>query len=261
MINNLEANLLALRQAKPLILSLTNYVTMDFMANILLALGASPIMAEEFSEMEELVKLSSAVNINIGTLTEKFIEKAEFVSILAKKYNKPIILDPVGAGCTKIRTEAARKLLPFADIIRGNASEIMAIFDSNCQTLGVETTQKVSDAIHAAKEIALNHHKVVIISGAEDFITDGKRHQTLNFGSPMMPLITGMGCSLTAVVAAFSAVIPDAFEAAKSAAIYFSLAGQIAENNAKAPGSFKTVFIDNIYQPNWLVMKKLYVRK
>ena len=260
MINNIESNLKILRQTKPLVLSLTNYVTMDFMANTLLALGAAPIMSEELQEIEELVQISNAVNINIGTLTDKFIEKAKFTCIVAKKYNKPVILDPVGVGASKIRTTTARELLPFADIIRGNASEIIAISDISSKTLGVESTHEVKAALHIAKELALQRNKVVIVSGAEDFITDGTRHQTLNFGSNLMPLVTGMGCSLTAVIAAFKAVIPDSFEAATLSVAYFSLSGQIAEYSTKLPGSFRTAFIDNIYQPNWLEMRKLYVK-
>ena len=249
MINKIESNLKILRQTKPLVLSLTNYVTMDFMANTLLALGAAPIMSEERQEIEELIKISSVVNINIGTLTGRFIEKAKFACILAKKYNKPIILDPVGVGASKIRTETAKELLPFIDIIRGNASEIIAIAGISNETLGVESTHEVSDAVHAAKELAsqqnkiiivnddthaekdlaLKQNKVVIVTGAEDFITDGNRDQTLNFGSSMMPLVTGMGCTLAAVIAAFRAVVPDSFEATRLATTYFNLSGQIAE--------------------------------
>ena len=257
MINQMEASLKILRQTKPLVLNLTNYVTMDFVANNLLALGAAPIMSEDIREIEELVQISSSVNINIGTLTAEFIERAKFACNMAKKYNKPIILDPVGVGASKIRIEAAKKILPFVDILRGNASEIMAVFGLNSKELGVESSHKVSDSLEVARELALQQKITVIVSGAEDFICDGKQEQILPFGSNLMPLITGTGCSLTAVIAAFRAIIPDSFEAAKLATSYFGLAGQIAAESAKGPGSFRVAFIDNIHQPNWHRMREL----
>ena len=112
-------------KTKPLILNLTNYVTMDFMANSLLAIGVAPLMTKSDKELEELVKIASSININIGTLTDDFIKQCYKAAILAKKYNRPIVLDPVGSGASTIRTETARGLVEYADIIRGNASEII----------------------------------------------------------------------------------------------------------------------------------------
>lgn len=257
MIDQIELHLSILRKTKPLIMNLTNYVTMDFIANCLLALGSSPIMSEDIREIEELVQVSSAININIGTLNPRFMESVKFTCEMANKHQKPIILDPVGAGASKIRIEAVQEILPFIDILRGNASEVMAVYDLHSKSLGVETNHKVSDAIKAARELALSQKITVIVSGAKDFITDGSKERILNFGSNLMPLITGTGCCLTAVIAAFRAVIPNSFEAAKLATSYFGLSGQIAANSAKGPGSFRVELLDNIHQPNWQKMREL----
>lgn len=257
MLNKLKSSLEILRQTKPLVLNLTNYVTMDFVANCLLSVGAAPIMSEDIKEIEELIQISSAVHVNIGTLTAEFIERAVFACKIAKKYNKPIVLDPVGVGASYIRMEAAKELLVFADILRGNASEVMAVYGLASKELGVESAHQVTDALEAARGLALEYKITVIVSGVEDFITDGTREQILKFGSNLMPLITGTGCSLTAMIAAFRAVISDSFEASLLATAYFGLTGQIAAGAAKGPGSFRVLFIDNLYQANWEKMKEL----
>lgn len=259
MLEKLMHGLNLLQQKRPLVLCLTNYVSVEFVANSLLAIKASPIMSEEIEELEELIKISDAININIGTLTQEFIEKSSFACAIAKKYHKPIIFDPVGAGASNIRTQTANNLLLFADIVRGNASEILALFNPNNKTLGVDSNHQVIDALQAAKELALRHNNIIVVSGEKDFITDGDQEQILHFGSNLMPLITGMGCSLTAVIAAFRAVIPNSFEAANLAVAYYGLSGQIAEKINNGPGSFKTAFIDNLYQPNWNEIKN-YVK-
>lgn len=237
----LKASLKKLREIKPLVLCLTNYVTMDFMANSLLALGAAPIMSCDERELEELIQMSHAVNINIGTLNADFIERCKRVT------GKPIVLDPVGAGASIVRTQSARELMVAADIIRGNASEIMALLENENKTLGVESMHQVNDAKNSANKLAEMLKCTVVISGEEDFITNGIKQQSLNFGSPVMPLITGMGCTLTAVIAAFRAVIPDAFEAALVGTAYFGMCGSSVHKKTNKPGSFRTAFIDELY--------------
>ncbi len=260
MIDQIKEQLVILRKHKPLVLNLTNYVTMDFVANSLLALGAAPIMSEDIREMEELIQISGALHINIGTLTLEFMERVRFACSVANKYNKPIVLDPVGVGASKIRMEAAKEILPFIDILRGNASEIIAVYGLSSKELGVESVHKVSDALEAARELAAAQKIIVVVSGVEDFITDGMQEQILNFGSNLMPLITGTGCSLTAVIAAFRAIISDSFEAAKLATAYFGLSGQITESLANGPGSFRMKFLDNINRPDWNKMRELYAQ-
>lgn len=256
MIDSIQSTLTQLKKTKPLILCLTNYVTMDFMANSLLALGASPLMSESIEEIEELVTISQAIYINIGTLNELFMERALLAAHIANTLNKPVILDPVGAGASKLRTNAALQLLPLADIIRGNASEIIALSGAQGTTKGVEASDPVSKAIHSAHVLAQKYHRVIVISGQEDFITNGKQEQSLTYGSDLMPLITGMGCTMTAVLSAFVACNPNHFQAAVQATAFFGLCGQVTHQHAKAPATFRQAFIDNLFHPDWDVFAR-----
>ncbi len=251
MISSIQSTLTQLKQVKPLVLCLTNYVTMDFMANSLLALGAAPLMSESEHEIEELVSISHAVYINIGTLNTAFLERALLAASLAHALHKPVILDPVGAGASKLRTQAALRLLPFAHVIRGNASEIISLTSSSGATKGVEAIDSVIKAISSASNLAQELQKIVVISGPEDFITDGTQEKILPFGSSLMPLTTGMGCTMTAVISAFLAINPNHFQAVAQATAYFGLCGQLTEQYAKTPGAFRQVFIDNLFQPDW----------
>ena len=261
MFNKLEYYLNKLRQEKPLILSLTNYVTIEFVANSLLSIGAAPVMSECSDEIEELLKMSSALYINIGTLDNNFSKRAKFACEVAKEYKIPIILDPVGVGASKVRRNLVAELLPFIDIIRGNASEIIATNGAISESLGVESVHQVSDAYEAARSLALELNITVMVSGKHDFITNGENEQRISFGSNLMQVITGAGCSLTAVISAFRAINSNSYEAVVCAASYFNLAGQFAEEKASAPGSFKNILIDNLYRPNWKRIEVLYGRK
>lgn len=257
MFNNLKSNLEKIKQSKPLILNLTNFVTMDFMANSLLSIGASPIMSVEENELDELIKISNILNINIGTLDSNFIKRVKKACQIAKDYNKPIVLDPVGAGASKIRADLVNELLEFIDILKGNASEIIAINNYEFSALGVDSTEQVSAAKDSATKLSQKYKITTVISGEEDFIADKKRQKSLKFGSNMMPLVTGTGCVLAAVMAGFRAINPDSFDAATFATLYFTLSGQIAAENSAGPGSFKVNFLDNLYQPNWIKIEAL----
>lgn len=245
--NLIRAAKAEIRANKPIILCLTNMVTMDFMANSLLALGAAPIMSCDDRELEELITLSAAVNLNIGTLDTTFILRCQKAAEIARFLQKPVILDPVGAGASLIRTQSARELMECADIIRGNASEIMALLDMDIPTAGVESMHTTPVARDSADVLALKLKNTVVVSGEEDYVSNGLQRESLYFGSPLMPFVTGMGCTLTAVIAAFRAILPDSFEAARLATAYFGLCGQVAEQTAKTPGSFRTAFIDALY--------------
>jgi len=244
MLHKIKPVLIKLRQTKPLILCLTNNVTMDFMANCLLALGAAPIMSNDQREFDELVQLSASININIGTLDKQFISNAKILAKLAQKYCKPIAFDPVGAGASLLRTKTAHELMPFANIIRGNASEILALAEMAEKTFGVEAAHAVNDAKNSALTLAAKYKCTIAVSGPEDFITNGQQQETLSYGSPIMSKITGMGCALTAIIAAFIAVEQDFFEATKLAIGYFGLCGNLAEHKTNKPGSFRVTFID-----------------
>ena len=242
-----------IKQNRPIVLNLTNHVTMDLVANSLLALGASPIMSEDKRELEELISISGAINFNIGTLTENFLENGRIAVQYAHIYNKPIVLDPVGAGASLIRTKAALEFLPKSSIIRGNASEIISLENKELKTQGVDSTKSSHEAINIAQTISKKNKCTVVISGAEDKIINSKNICSLPYGSFLMSRITGMGCSLTSIIAAFHAVCPDPFEASILATSYFGLCGEQAKS--KAPGSFRTAFIDALYEPDYDMMK------
>lgn len=246
--HTLEAERIKLRQQKSLVLCLTNYVTMDFTANCLLSIGAAPIMSECLTEIRELLEISSALYLNLGTLNPHFLERAQYAAECAQILNKPVILDPVGAGASKTRTRAARNFLPYASIVRGNASEIMALTEENSATAGVESIHQVADAQHSADNLAKQHQNVIVISGAEDYITDGNQNILQTDGHPLMSRITGMGCSLTAVIAAFCTLGSSYFNAAHNAVTFFNQAGSRAALKTSVPGTFKVMFIDALYQ-------------
>lgn len=258
MIERIKASVERIKQTKPLVLCLTNYVTIDFVANSLLALGAAPLMSESIEEIEELIAISQSLYINIGTLDAAFLERALYAADIAKSQSKPIILDPVGAGASRLRTTAASKLLPFSDIIRGNASEIIALSGTPAITKGVETSHSVDCAKEQAGNLARALNKLVIISGPVDYVTNGFHQQDLPFGSSLMPYVTGMGCAMTAVLSAFATLTTDPFSALADATAYYGLCGQAAEQMTQTPGTFKQIFTDTLFKPDWNVLEQLW---
>lgn len=259
MLERLEATIRRLRSTKPLVLNLTNYVTMDFMANSLLALGAPPMMTVCHEELEELILITGSINLNIGTLNQGFIERCHRVIEIATRYKKPIILDPVGAGASQIRTQLANQLIPHAAIVRGNASEIMALAHHNNQTLGVETTHTPFEAKTAALQLAKQYKCTMVVSGPVDLITDGTNEIQIPYGSALMPLVTGMGCTLTAIIAAFRGIASNSFEASHLATLYVGLCGQLAAQHALHPASFRTAFIDTLHEANIEKLRGIYL--
>ncbi len=238
-----------IRQTTPLIHNITNFVVMNNTANALLALGASPIMAHAIEEVEDLVRISGALVINIGTLSEKWIEAMQKAMLCAKKLNKPIVFDPVGVGATPYRTATTRKLFEIAQptVIRGNASEVCAILQEEALTKGVDSTQKSEAAVVAAKQLAQTYQSTVVISGAKDFIVNGDQAVKLENGHPLMAKVTGMGCTSTAITGAFLAVNSESLMAAAHAMAVMGIAGEIAAEKAAGPGSLQMHFLDTLY--------------
>ena len=255
MITELEEHLNALRHQKPLVLSLTNYVTMDYTANALLALGASPIMSCSIEELPELLKIANALYINIGTLDDAFVKRAEYAASLAQKLEIPITLDPVGSGASKLRTRLANTILPFANIVKGNASEVMSLHSSKHAARGVDSDHETHEASDIAQQLASEHDCIVSVSGKIDLLTDGTKLEQIPLGHPLMTYVTGMGCSLGAVVAAFSAVSENHFDTTYNALSYFGLCGYLASVFSSEPGSFRTAFIDELYKADFDAMK------
>ncbi len=241
-----------LRQQQPLVHNITNYVVMNNTANGLLALGASPVMAHACEEVADMAAIASALVINIGTLSEQWIKSMNIAMQVAGAKGTPIVFDPVGAGATSYRTATCKQLLEQTapTIIRGNASEIMSVAGSAIHTRGVDSSASSSDAEEAAKELAKAFQCCVIVSGEVDFITDGERMLKVRNGHPMMPRVTGLGCTATAIVGAFSAVATDAVLAATAAMVTMGICGEIAAQQAGGPGSFQMHFLDALYNLN-----------
>lgn len=237
-----------LRAKNPVVHNMTNFVAMSTIANVLLALGASPIMAHEENELADIIQIANSLVINIGTLDENWIQLMKKAQIHAQKKCIPIILDPVGAGATALRTRTAREFLQLGvQIVRGNASEIMALVDdTHTANKGVDSTEKTFSAIEAAKQIAKKYHCIVVVSGETDIITDGQKQYHIQNGTPIFTKVTAMGCSATAVIGAFAAIQPDYLKAAASAMTAFTLAGENAEKNSNGPGTFSLFLLDSL---------------
>lgn len=236
-----------LKKIKPLVLNVTNSVTMDFVANTLIALGACPLMSQSVEEIRELVGICSAVTINIGTLNKDFLNLAAQAIDEAYSLGYPIILDPVGAGASKMRTHAALDILPKATIIKGNASEILALANQSSKTRGVDACHSTEVALEAAEKLAKLYQSIIVVSGEKDYVVSNNRIESVSYGSPLMSKVTGMGCALTGVIAAFSSSMESHFNAAYYGSMYFALCGQKAAEESSLPGSYKVAFIDQLY--------------
>lgn len=255
MIKEIQSALQRLHEQKPLVLCLTNQVSIEFVANSLLAVGALPLMSDSIEELDDLLAISQGLVINLGTLNRDFLSGAEYAAKKAQALKIPIVLDPVGAGASQLRTQASQQIIPYASIVRGNASEIMALAGVNVQTRGVDSAHAVAAAETAADALAYN--RIIMVSGETDYICHHQQHCHIPFGSSLMPLVTGMGCALTAVIAAFATITNDLYKATCIAGNYFALCGQVVAQRCKVPGSFKQAFIDQLFQPDWHEMQRL----
>ncbi len=249
MVNKLWNHIQSVRDQSPLVHNITNFVVMNNTANALLAAGASPIMAHAHPEIKDMVSICQAVVINIGTLDEYFVKSMKMAAGHANALGKPWVLDPVGAGATPFRDEVLSELLALhPTVIRGNASEIMALAKANqTVTKGVDSTAESNEALEAARFLQETYGAVVCISGATDIILGPKQTVYLKNGHPLMTKVTGLGCSSTAVIGAFIAVVPDKTEAVAAAMALFSLAGELAAQTATGPGSLQVQLLDKLY--------------
>ncbi|MCC9260823.1 hydroxyethylthiazole kinase [Methanobrevibacter woesei] len=265
---NLKNSLENVRENNPLTHCITNSVTINDCANAVLAIGGSPIMAEDEEEMEEVVEIADVLVINIGKLSKEQIKAMNVSAAHATKTNTPIVLDPVGAGISQLRNNTIKYLVENNNItaIRGNISEIKAI----ANIIGLLNTESAAKGVDVSeddiisrdnleingnlvKELAKKLDTVVIASGPLDIISNGETTIVLDNGDEMMPLITGSGCMLTSIVGSCVAV-NDPFEGSILASIAMSLAGekareQVDENNL-GTGSFRTFLIDYLYKTN-----------
>ena len=232
-----------------MVLNITNYVVMNTTANALLAVGASPVMAHAIEEVAELVGIAQALVLNIGTLSQPWIEAMLCAGKEARRRKVPIVLDPVGCGATRFRTETARMLVEAVrpNIIRGNASEIRALIRQDSDTKGVDSLHAPEQAIEDAQRLSRDMACAVSISGAVDVVVSGEQIARIRNGHPMMTRVTGMGCTASAISGAFLAVSASPFAAAVHAMGVMGVAGECAAETAAGPGSFQQNFLDCLY--------------
>lgn len=237
--SDLWADVLAVRSQRPLVHSITNLVVMNYNANCLLAMGASPVMAHAHEEVCDMAAIAQALVLNIGTLEPYWIESMRQALSVAEKRGIKTVLDPVGAGATSYRNQSIAALLAQANpsVIRGNASEIMSVAGVAVQTRGVDSGADVADSLQPARALAAKTGGVVCVSGEVDHVLDASgRHASLSNGHEWMTRITGVGCSASALVGAFCAVQPDAWRATLSAMAYLGVVGEVATEQVMAQG-------------------------
>jgi hydroxyethylthiazole kinase len=236
-----------LRDAKPLVHQITNYVVMNETANATLALGALPVMAHAREEAAEMARLAGAVVLNIGTLSPEWVEAMIAAGRAANENGTPVVLDPVGAGATTYRTETARRILDEVDVtvVRGNAGEVATLVGVAAEVRGVESIGAASEPAELAHEAALRLGVVASVTGLVDHVSDGQRTIAVANGHPLLASITGTGCMSTAITGGFLAVNADRpLEAAAEALVAFGVAGEDAAVGARGPGSFHVALYD-----------------
>ncbi|MFD0898731.1 hydroxyethylthiazole kinase [Loigolactobacillus binensis] len=249
----MQLELLAqLRAQNPIVLNISNFVTVQDVANGINALGASPIMSEEIAEADALVQMSGAVALNLGAFTKQQLAHIKKTGELANQYHKPLIVDPVAVGAVTYRRDVALQLFEDfqVDIIRGNAGEVAALAGIAWQAKGIDAGEGSGDKVAIAQAAAKRHHCVVILSGATDIITDGTQVVQVANGTPLFQLHVGSGDMLSSVVAAFAAVSGgDYFAAAQTACLVFASAGELVaqELPGELPGTFAAKLLDELH--------------
>jgi hydroxyethylthiazole kinase len=246
---NTGADLKAIRERKPLVHQITNYVVMNETANATLALGALPVMAHALQEVEEMASVASALVLNIGTLSDDWVEAMLLAGRAANRAGAPVVLDPVGAGATTYRTETSRRLLGELNVavVRGNSAEIATLTGRAAEIRGVEAVGGAGGpelALEAARSLGC----VAAVTGPVDHVSDGERTISVSNGHELLGTVTGTGCMSTAITGCFLAVRPgDPLEAAAEALVAFGVAGEEAAKKAKGPGSFHVALYDALY--------------
>ena len=250
--SDIWADISAVRERSPLVHSITNFVVMNLNANVLLAAGASPVMAHAHEEVQAMAGIAQSLVLNIGTLEPAWIESMRLALLTASQRGIPTVLDPVGAGATAYRNASIELLLNTAapTVIRGNGSEIMSVAGANVQTRGVDSGAAANDALGSARALVGRTGGVVCVSGQTDHIVDATRWALLSNGHPWMTKITGVGCSATALIGAFCAVQPDAWRATVSAMALMGVVGEVAAEKAvvrkQGVGSMQVLMLDEL---------------
>jgi len=244
------ADLAAIRERKPLVHQITNYVVMNETANATLSLGALPVMAHALEEVEEMASVAGALVLNIGTLSKHWIEAMLLAAKAAHAAGVPVVLDPVGAGATRLRTETAQKILDEAEIaiVRGNAAEVATLAGREAEIRGVESIGASDSGAELAAAAAAALKCVAAVTGRVDHVSDGERTVAIANGDALLGTVSGTGCMSTSITGCFLAVARDRpLEAAAEALVAFGVAGEDAAVGAKGPGSFHVALYDALY--------------
>ena len=247
--NKVYEMLKKVRQEKPVVHHLTNWVTIYDCANIVKVFGASPVMAHAIEESADMALIASALVLNIGTLTPEFVQSMKAAARSANKKGIPVILDVCGAGATKLRDDMCFELLKDAkiDIIKGNASEVARIAGKDVQTKGVDSTEVSLNLQELAKKLAVDRKCTVVITGKDDIVSDGNKTYIVSNGDSMMAKVVGTGCMAASVIGTFIAVEKDLALAAAAGLSCYEIAAELAAKDSKGPGSFKENLFDEIF--------------
>lgn len=236
------------REQHPLVHHITNYVTVNDCANITICAGGAPVMADSIDEAGEMAGFAGALVLNIGTLNAGIIESMIAAGKAANERGIPVVLDPVGAGATRLRTESTRRLFEKLDIaiVKGNAGEIGTLAGADAKVRGVDSAGVTGDLVGIVRDYAESSGITVVASGATDIVSDGKRVLFVKNGHPMMGTLSGTGCMASSVPGVCAAVSPDRVMAAATALAAFGIAGERAAARAAGPGSFKVALFDEM---------------
>lgn len=240
------------KEKNPLVLHYTNEVTINDCANITLALGASPLMSYSFEEVEDIIAASSAVVINIGTMTSSRLDLFLQAGKAANKLGKPVVLDPVGVFATKKRAEFVNQLITEVkfDVIKGNADEIQYIAGIEATGQGVDASADSEIEMERIKELAESLGTTIAITGRRDFITDGKRVIFIENGTDKLKSITGTGCMIASLIGSYLGIANDSFSAASLGVLTMSVCGEIAALENPPIGTFKVRLFNELYGLN-----------
>ena len=248
-LQSIADNLQGIRDKKPLIHHITNYVTVNDCANITLAIGASPVMADDMGEVEEMVSFAAALVLNMGTLNSRTIESMLAAGKKARQMGIPVIFDPVGVGATKLRRVTAEKIIREVcpSVIRGNMSEIKIIAGFQASIKGVDSVASVEDGEQVALELSHKLASVIAITGKQDIIAQDDKIVRINNGHPMLSQVTGTGCMATSLIGCFCGATADYFTGAVAGIMTMGLAGELAQHSLQAGegiGTFRMRLFD-----------------
>ncbi len=236
------------REKRPLVHHLTNYVTVNDCANVTLCAGGSPVMSDEALDIVDISKIASAVVINMGTLNERTVKSMVIAGKIANDHCIPVIFDPVGVGASTYRNEVAQQILDNVEVtvIKGNAGEIGVLSGLGGKVRGVDSVSS-GDSADAAIELAKIYNTSVVMTGKDDYISNGKKTMKLSNGDPLMDCVSGTGCMLSSVVGCYVGAIDASIYSIAASVGAFTIAGEIAAKTSAGPGSFKVNLLDALY--------------